>query len=66
MKFKIVLDISNRSIWHQDEAFTDITILNQSGTGSNDNKEVTLHSPGLKDWSLFTGGSLVSYTAHQN
>ena len=37
------------------------TFLEQSGTGSNDNEEVTPHSPEFQKWSLTTGHSLLSY-----
>ena len=44
-----------------DEILTGTTTSTQSGPESNDNEEVTWYSPELKNWSLTTRYSLVSY-----
>ena len=53
-----------RSVWHRDGSVTITTIAGQSGSGSNDNEEVTLHSLELQNWSLTTMCSLSSGLEH--
>ena len=48
-----------------DGILTGITILSQSGPGSNGNEGVTPHSQEIQKWNLTTGCSFVAYSEYQ-